>query len=392
MGPQIAKNREPNEADSELDTFSEKPKDYEASNLEKSTQMQENAAKPEHKYVYLEHDVLSKEFSFDRETPILEQKSHKIALCMFSINETLSSPFLNFYFENEIRNGVYKFPNTELHMETFANIVKKEDDVKINMTNIEPIAQPLNGLNHVNNEKNGEKIGESEEENEIDTEFFNQCSQFFQKTTSLTNDIASQRYLGFIEKDDIIYVFFDCSKIESSVFENMHVGIIDEIINKKRISDVPIEQPIVELFSSSPLITHIYRQHGEEIPYPKSVNLCLSDNEGQYKNAYYQDPLKTVSVVNPKVEHPFFGNVYIFSSEPIIQGSTKGLVQGIMETLSPAPESNPIKRYALFTGSAKIYKEITSLEQVDKRYICYGFIEKSHELWAVKQIKLFVEL
>lgn len=370
MGAQIAKNILTNEADSELDTFSEK-------HVQQLKKEPIQKRETEHKYVYLEHDVLSKEFSFDREPFILEQKPHKIALCMFSINETLGTPFLEFYFKPD--GGVYQFPSTDLQMPPFLTIIKKEDDTKINMIN-----NPVAPVENKKNDENGEN-----EEDEIDIEFFNQCSQFFQKTTTLSNDIASQRYLGFIEKDDIIYVFFDCSKLDNLVVENMQFGIIDEIINKKKINDIPIEQHIVELFLSSPLITHIYRVHGEEVPYPKLVYLCLSDNEGQYKNAYYSDSTKTVSVTNPKIEHPFFGNVYIFSSEPIIQGSTKGLVQELVESLS---ESTPIKRYTLFTDSAKIYKEITAREQIDKRYVCYGFIEKSHELWAVKHIKLFVEL
>ena len=367
MGPQIAKNAARKEEDSELDTFSELPQVTDG-----LPQVTEN------KYIYLEHDVLSKEFSFDRELPILEQKPHKTALCMFLINETLPRPFLEFYFENS--NGVYQFPTTDLNMVPFLPIIKKENDTKINMTDIAVIPQGVGSEQVDQNEHD-------DDDDEIDVEFFNQCSQFFQKITELSHDVASQRYLGFIEKDDIIYVFFDCSKLEG--FGKMHIGIIDEILNKKKIYELPIEQHIIDLFLSSPLITHIYHERGEEIPYPKSVNLCLSEGNGQYKNTYYSDPLKSISIVNPKVEHPFFGSVYIFSTEPIIHGSTKGLVQGLVETFT---ETNPIKRFALFVDSAKMYKEITSVEQVDKRYVCYGFTEKSHELWAVKQVKLFVEL
>jgi len=383
MGPQIAKNTILKEADSELDTFSEIPKVDNLPLAEKlAVQDLPKVKKPaqtEDKYVYLEHDVLSKEFSFDRETPILQQKPHKIKLCLFSINETLPRPFLEFFFENS--NGVYQFPSINLVMEPFLPIIKKEDDTKINMTDIAIIPQ--------NNEQVDQNVENEQGDDEIDIEFFSQCSQFFQKTTGLSHDIASQRYLGFIEKDDVIYVFFNCSKLEG--FGKMNIGIIDEILNKKKMYELPIEQHVIDLFLSSPLITHIYYQRGEEIPYPLSVNLCLSDGEGQYKNAYYSDPLKPVSIVNPKVEHPFFGSVYIFSSEPIIHGSTKGLIQGLSETFTET-NSTPIKRFALFTDSAKMYKEITSAEQVDKRYICYGFVEKSHELWAVKQVKLFVEL
>jgi len=70
------------------------------------------------------------------------------------------------------------------------------------------------------------------------------------------------------------------------------IGIIDEIINKTKINNIPIEQTIVQLFTSSPLLTHIYRGQGVELPYPKLVFLCESTENGEYKNAYYSGSQK----------------------------------------------------------------------------------------------------
>jgi hypothetical protein len=233
------------------------------------------------------------------------------------------------------------------------------------------------------------------DENEVDAEFFNQCSQFFQKITNSSNDIAKERYLGFIEKDDIIFIVFNCSNLD--ILETVHtdnseyeIGIIDEIINKKKILDIPIEPTIADLFSSSKLITYIYSGQGIELPYPKSVYLCQLTETGEYKNAYYTGSQKSISIVSPKIELPFFGSVYLFSSEPLISGPKTGVVQEIVQTLTNT--SDILKRYSLFIDAAKIYKEVDPIEIADKNYLCYGFIDKGHELWAVKSVTLFKEI
>jgi len=189
MGPQAPRNAN-QKADSELDSFIEIPKmDATKDNpIVSST----NAAKPTQKpYRYLEQDVLSKEFSFDREPAILEKKPHKIALCLFKVNEHTSQPFIEFMFQNI--NGTYKFPEADLNMDVFSDIIHKENPIKINIEDTESAM--------VNQEP------DDDDENEIDNEFFNQCSQLFQKSTGLDIEMANQIYLGFIEKDGIIFIF-----------------------------------------------------------------------------------------------------------------------------------------------------------------------------------------
>ena len=374
MGPQAPRNTN-QKADSELDSFVEIPKTESKDNL-KTKSTKETSIKPENQYRYLEQDVLSKEFSFDREPAILEKKPHKIALCLFKVNNHTSPPFVEFMFQNI--NGTYKFPEADLNMETFSDIIKKENPIKINIEDTD--ASVLN------------QQPDDDGENEIDKEFFNQCSQLFQKSTSLDSEIAYRRYLGFVEKDGIIFIFFDCTNIDTSSLEagQYDIGIIDEIVNIKTINNIPIEPTIVQLFASSPLLTHMYRGQGVELPYPKLVFLCETSENGEYKNAYYAGSQKTISIINPKVEHAYFGYVYLFSPQPLISGENTGLVQGIVKAMTNTTDI--IKRFALFTDSAKIYKEVDPNTAVDKNYECYGFTDKGRELWAVKSTTLFNEL
>lgn len=379
MGPQAPRNAN-QKADSELDSFIEIPNADSETNpkfLESKSKSSgsTSADETQKSYKYLEQDVLSKEFSFDREPAILEKKPHKISLCMFKVNNHTTSPFVEFMFQNI--NGTYKFPEADLNMDALSDIVKKENIIKINIQDTDTAI--------VNQEHDSDV-------NEIDTEFFNQCSQLLQKNTSFDSETAHRIYLGFIENEGIIFIFFDLTNIDTTTLEEgkYDTGIIDEIINKKKINNIPIDLTIVQLFESSPLLTHMYRSQGIELPYPKLVFLCENSDNGEYKNAYYVGSQKTISIVNPKVEHVVFGYVYLFSSEPLINGETTGLVQGIVKTMTNTTDI--IKRFALFTDSAKIYKEVDPNEVSDKNYECYGFTDKGRELWAVKTTALFNEL
>ena len=486
--------------ESELDSFIEMPTIEKPNIIEekhdKGDSKSEPKSEPKSNYKYLDNDILSKEFCLNREREILEMKKYMISLCFFNINEELKTPFLEFLFDNQ--TGEFSFPKKELQMDVIVNLYNKENEKKINMENTTPF-QKMNTL-----------IDEGiDDDTEIDTlcdevemEFFNQCSKFAKEIVFLTDDVLKQRYLGFIEKDDILYIVFDITSI--NILENIHnnskngyfIGIIDEIINRKKIFETPIDQKIIDLFESSPLLKNIYDYNNKETTIPKLVYLCVDkdlDNEPEpeeepepvntvieekpviietnnnyineksdivnakspfvekeienkpidnnekkdekndeitntievienkavqqpiqqkggstYKNIYYEskDTIKSqspiLSVINPKINHPLFDNVYLFTSEPFIKGSQKGLAQELMNSVvnntSATDEINKIKRYALEIDSVKYYKDVdvkTLIEQnevINPNYEVYCFYEDDREYWAVKSINNFTEI
>jgi len=412
MGEQVSIRSKKNTEDNELDTFIEMP-------TVESNETQQSVSTPTHRFKYLENDILSKEFALHREPDILELKKHSIKLCLFNLKESLSVPFLEFFFENI--SGEFDFPQKELDMPALAEVYKKEKDEKINMENTTPF-QPLT---------ENENSADSEEEadfDEFEAEFFNQCSAFFQEITYLGDDLAHQRYLGFIEKEDVLYIVFDCTDLD--ILENIHlqkkdgyfIAIMDEILNKKQINETPIQQHVIELFESSPLLSNIYGQDNKQQPFPKLVYLCVQGESG-YKNEYYENvetktesenetiPLeksisksqsRSISIINPKVEHPFFDHVYLFTTEPFIKTSQKGVVQeviqSITENVTTPDEINNIKRYALELDSVKYYKDIDIKTLIEKKelinpnYDVYCFYDDGREFWAVKSPTSFVEI
>jgi hypothetical protein len=487
--------------ESELDSFIEMPV------IEKT--ITEEKTEPKSDYKYLDNDILSKEFCLDREREILEMKKYTISLCFFNINEELKTPFLEFLFDNQ--TGEFSFPKKELQMDVLANLYRKENERKINIENTTPFQK----MNSLTSEDYDDETEIETMCDEVEMEFFNQCSKFAQEIVFLTDDVLKQRYLGFIEKDDILYVVFDVTNI--TILENIHnnnkngyfVGIIDEIINRKKIFETPIDQKIIDMFESSPLLKNIYDYNNKETIVPKLVYLCVDenfetepelksennnntvieekpviietnnnyiqeksnivqtkspfvenklenkletnekevsdtieviekqpikqDNEKEvsdtievienkpiekqpiqqkggstYKNLYYEinDTIKTqspiLSVINPKINHPLFDYVYLFTSEPFIKSSQKGLTQEIISSVvnntTATDEINKIKRYALEIDSVKYYKDVdveTLIEKneiISPNYDVYCFYEDNREYWAVKTINNFTEI
>jgi hypothetical protein len=555
--------------ESELDSFIEMPVIEKTITEEKTEQKDETKSD----YKYLDNDILSKEFCLDREREILEMKKYTISLCFFNINEELKTPFLEFLFDNQ--TGEFSFPKKELQMDVLANLYRKENERKINIENTTPFQK----MNSLTSEDYDDETEIETMCDEVEMEFFNQCSKFAQEIVFLTDDVLKQRYLGFIEKDDILYVVFDVTNI--TILENIHnnnkngyfVGIIDEIINRKKIFETPIDQKIIDMFESSPLLKNIYDYNNKEIFVPKLVYLCVdggyedddedeneatetesintvieekpviietdnnyikersdivnakspfvkknieNNNEEEitktveiietqqpvqpteqpvqqpteqpaeqpteqpteqpvqqpteqpvqqpteqqvqppteqpvqppteqqvqqpteqqvqppteqpvqppteqpvqqpvqqkggstYKNLYYktnntinsQSPI--LSIVNPKVNHPLFDYVYLFTSEPFIKSSQKGLTQEIISSVvnntTATDEINKIKRYALEIDSVKYYKDVdveTLIEKneiISPNYDVYCFYEDNREYWAVKSINKFTEI
>ena len=127
-----------------------------------------------------------------------------------------------------------------------------------------------------------------------------------------------------------------------------------------------------------------------------------------YKNLYYETNNATksqspiLSVVNPKTNHELFDNIYLFTSEPFIKTSQKGIVQGMIDSFvnntSEKDERYKIKRYALEIESVKYYKDVdveTLIEKneiINPNYDVYCFYKDNREYWAVKSIDNFTEI
>ena len=224
---------------------------------------------------------------------------------------------------------------------------------------------------------------ETGSENVVDSDDFlyEQGSQYIKKYLVNTEDIGEECYKGFVEHAGNIYIFFDVTDIElTSEFSDNHTNcIIDELMNKKRALDLPIEHATSSLFSTNHKLIYLYddKMH-KPIHYPIRAYLCESVND-EYANVKYVDAdQSSVSMISDKVNDPVVGNGYLFTSTALDASVTPSL-----------------KRYALFHHDATYVLHepfiITEYDLITDN-ACVCFLSEGVEYWSVKNMDLFLEI
>ena len=221
-------------------------------------------------------------------------------------------------------------------------------------------------------------------ENAIETNDFlyEQGSQYLKKYVVNAEDIREECYKGFVENAGNIYLFFDVTDIElTSDFSDKHTNcIIDELVNKKRVLDLPIEDATSSLFATNRGLIYLYDDKTHKpIHYPIRVYLCESVND-EYANVKYVDAAdkSSLSMISDKVYHPVVGNGYLFTS-----------------TALDTSETPQLKRYALFHHDATYVLHepfIGSEYELIKDDACVCFLSEGVEYWSVKNMDLFLEV
>jgi CubicO group peptidase (beta-lactamase class C family) len=221
-------------------------------------------------------------------------------------------------------------------------------------------------------------------ENTIDSDDFlyEQGSQYIKKYLVNTEDIGEECYKGFVEHAGNIYVFFDVTDIElTSEFSDNHTNcIIDEVVNKKRVLDLPIEDATSSLIAANHKLVYLYDDKTHKpVHYPIRVYLCESVND-EYANVKYVDAAdkSSLSMISDKVHHPAVGNGYLFTS-----------------TALDASETPSLKRYALFHKDAiyVLHEPFINTEYdliTDNACVC--FLSEGVEYWSAKNMDLFLEI
>ena len=232
------------------------------------------------------------------------------------------------------------------------------------------------------------------DQNDINNMFFEQCSQLFKTSTQLSNEIALENYKGYLKLKNNTYIaVFDCTNLDFEnesedqsilelVDEHQSIwAIVDEIVNKKRILDLPISENLYNLFDENPLMMYITNS-SNAIEIPLSVYICEVNNEEKYINSYYrqENNQNTESLINPRITHPVFGSTYLFTTEPLDYDNLSN-----------------IKRFALFSNSV-IYllnndipiDEYKSQNINEYTGICFN--QDNSEFWSIKDSNLFIEL
>ena len=315
-----------------------------------------NIDKEELFYKYLDDDILSKEFSNERDF----SQDYHLKLCLFSMNQHLQTPFVEYHFV--YKNGQFQFPEAVLLKDLFQNIVQPDNSSSWFFPDPSEINTDMN--------------------NTIDTIFLEQAIETFKYNTKLSHTDGVNSYRGFINHENDIFVFFDCSKLNIVVNNDennrFYKGLLNDLIVGS-LYNKSIETNSVHLFNDYPFLSNIKDRFNNNIENPTSGYLC------DYENNVYQNVLKEndkVSLITEKVEHDLFGYMYLFSEKPLIDDIN-------------------IKRFALFvTPDIPVLEDIhenadenqSNVTDLSEKYSIFYFIHQNQKMIGIYDKNLFVEL
>ena len=307
-------------------------------------------------YKYLDDDILSKEFSNERDF----SRDYNLKLCLFSMNQHLQTPFVEYFFI--YKDGQFQFPEAVLLKDLFQNIVQPDKSTSWFFPDPSEINTDMN--------------------NTVDTIFIEQAIETFKYNTKLSQTDGVNSYRGFINHENDIFVFFDCSKLNIVINNDENNKLYKGLLSDLRIGSLynkTIEANSVYIFNEYPFLSNIKDRFDNNIENPISGYLC------EYENNTFQNVLKEndkVSLITEKVEHDLFGYMYLFSEKPLIDDMN-------------------IKRYALFvTPNIPVLEDIpensdenqSNITDLSEKYNIFYFIHQNQKMIGVYDKTLFVEL
>lgn len=377
-------------------------------------ELPENHKTGEKEYRFLNDSELS---SLEPDASEFTQETCVIYLCMYKINEELEHPFLEYYFIKNADTGTFSFP-------------KKVVDVSNN------ILEQIDIFHREYNKKeNQDFIETSDEVGGPDDKIYkgyiikeNTIFAFYEYVLGSDADADADADATDIDVINEGYDKMDDEKREpapapapelqkagdsepiqapapapidisnniilpSTSTSSPEIGepdsvwsILDEIIYKKTILTVSIDQEIIELFENNKKISTITDSEGAHIKIPYALyNVEIINDD--FQNTFHENSdskENTISFIeNPITNFAYkhFGTIYLFSTEPI----------------NDEQNIQNIKRYVVFIDNP-IYIPGIDLSEVSSDFIVsdyerpYNFTIDSKEFWTIKNNDLFIEI
>ena len=271
-------------------------------------------------YKYLDDDVLNQVFTYDPNV------NYNIHLGMFQFVENTVNPFLQYFL---IPNKELQFPVAMLDHSKF-ELTRKDDkkEIKVKEKKSEFSIMKFLSLSSSKSEEEEEnpkeetEKSEEKDDSEHQTIFKEQCFEFFKKVIHYNEQDVSSLYRGFLQENNDIFVFFDCSEVTMPVFYELDLKnkkpfqkiIVNEIINND--SGYLIDSQLINLFFQNSFLKNIKELDNTIVELPVRAYLC-SQEDGVYQNLYYENKSEEITLINKKVYHPEFDYLYVFTEQPL---------------------------------------------------------------------------
>jgi hypothetical protein len=295
-----------------------------------------------------------------------------IFLCLYKINYDLDIPFLEYYFIKDNEKNTFTFPSIKLdktisvldQMKSFFekfcisnNIICKDDENKIFKCY-------------------------TKENNNFYAIYEYTSLELQQEPEQIEPPKPEPETIEEIEPEPETIEEIEPTKPEPEYIW----AILDEILYKKTILTISIEESILELFRKNKVLSLLKNNENKmiQIPYLLYIIAYINDD---YHNVFYNNEHSnnTISLIEPKITDYYnFRNTYLFSTEPL-EGQTN---------------IKKIKRYAVFIDDP-IYIPDTDLNEIinsNPDFILsepdrpYNFIVDTKNLWSIKRDDIFIEI
>jgi hypothetical protein len=201
-------------------------------------------------------------------------------------------------------------------------------------------------------------LDKSAEQIHFESEIFNFLLSLFKEDTNIhSNHIPIDKiYKGYIEYTETdLFVFYEVTGLVNTLKPEYNECIMDEILYKKKIYNVPIHPIVTDFFKQNFDLTSVRNENGDIMPFPHQLYMCsyteniykslspthelqenmLSENATTANAANSTNPTNKVSLFSPfsfqktndivdsmlepyrAIEHDVLGPCYLFTSELI---------------------------------------------------------------------------
>jgi len=219
---------------------------------------------------------------------------------------------------------------------------------------------------------------------------------------AFTNDQKDVKYKGFTEThigtQEYITALVEYTDDKQNDQNTLWVSL-DEVIYKNEANGVAIDESVYKVFYEHAFLCHIKENLGNgakqaNTHIPVTMYMCSKDEAGNLSNVYYREEDKnSYSLLTDTIEHPFFGPVYLFTTEPIDTTRKSGL-----------------KRFSVFIDDALYImnkdedvshhipgpkEDEDDTQPITKTYVDYSavrYYEGDLKVWAVNNINVFTEV
>lgn len=319
---------------------------------------------------YIDNDELQKSFGFCMDI----DKTFHIHLCLYTINEfqiTTSK-------EKEVIHSTVPY---------IKYIVEKKD-ASIAFPSFEYICPIMNEIHSaspvppIETQMGGEhQDGDNtDEKNHFETELFKQWLNVYMDTTELHNLNVqfNEIYKGYIEmgeNNSDLYVFIDVENINLPFKENILYATMDELLFKKAVLSLPVEENITRLLKSHPELIYMKTETDAEIPIPFQLYMCKVEN-GLYTTIQTSDN----QYIYP-LEHSIFGPGYICTAETLGEKDTLRFICHIDKCL-----------YMLETIQDIETNKMVQIKETSSISTSIYFHEDELQLWLLRNINAIHKL